>query len=138
MEGLSGPVLACDAMTSRYIDKARGVRNGERKYIPRPGGGAMPGAPPTPGKPLKEGGGPYGFPPVVGPGQLLVATAKGPGGKGWMRAHLRMDCRPCCVVDVPLLLICHPRLLSRTDNIRPHGNPAIKVYDAAKSRLRLG
>lgn len=83
VEGLSGPVLACDAMTRRYINKARQrQKGGERKDIPRPGGGAMPGAPPTPGKPLKEGGGPYGFPPVVGSGQLLVATAKGSGRKG--------------------------------------------------------
>lgn len=33
--------------------------------IPKPGGGAMPGAPLEPGKALKEGGGPYGFPGAV-------------------------------------------------------------------------
>lgn len=60
------------------MDEEREVET-ETEGIPRPGGGAMPGAPPTPGKPLKEGGGPYGFPVVVGSGQLLSAIVERSG-----------------------------------------------------------
>ena len=58
--------------------------------------------------------------------------------QGWMRTHLRMGCRPCFAVPVPFLLVCCPRLLSRTDNIELSGNPVFKGYGAGRSRLLPG
>lgn len=47
----------------------------------------------------------------------------------WIVRHVLLS-------DVPFLLICNPRLLSRTDNIGLGGNPVVRGYDAARSRLR--
>lgn len=49
-----------------YCDTSRREQVSGRANVPRPGGGAIPGAPLEPGKALKEGGGPYGFPGAVG------------------------------------------------------------------------
>lgn len=56
----------------------------------------------------------------------------------WMRAHLRMDCRPCFAVPVPFLLSYYPRLLSRTDNIGLSEDAMIRGYDAGETGLLPG
>lgn len=81
-----------------YCDTSRREQVSGRANVPRPGGGAIPGAPLEPGKALKEGGGPYGFPGAVVSQKVSFLyhsrLVLGPRTSVWVVCHLELGaCR---------------------------------------------